>query len=104
MSQRAQCSASLKRRGSLSPSTCSSTWPSPWRSAPSIESTIRWRCVALDHDPVEHDRDHAVLGVEPGVLDAHRLAVLEHAPQPRLLEGLAHDLRPYLRPDAVREA
>ena len=60
--------------------------------------------LALDHDPVEHDRDDAVLGMEPGVLDADGLALLQHAPQPRLLEGLAHDLRRHLRADAVREA
>ena len=40
---------------------------------------------------------------EPGVLDADRLALLEHAPQPGLFEGLAHDRRRHRRADAVRE-
>ena len=60
--------------------------------------------VRLDPQAVEHDRDHAVLGVEPRLLDAHRQAALEHAPEARLLERLAHDPRRDLRPDAVREA
>ena len=58
----------------------------------------------LDPKPVEHHAQHAALGVEPGVLDAHRHAALEHAPEARLLERLAHDTRGDLPADAVREA
>ncbi len=58
----------------------------------------------LDRDAVEHDRDHAVLGVQARLLDPSRLAVLEHPTESRLLEGLADDAGPHLLPHPVREA
>jgi hypothetical protein len=58
---------------------------------------------ALDRDPVEDDRDHAVLRAEARVLDPDGPAVLQHPPEPRLLEGLADDAGPHVLPDPVGE-
>ena len=58
----------------------------------------------LDRDAVEHDLDHSVLGMETCFFDPSRLPILQDPPEPRLLEGLAHDADPHLLPDAVREA
>ena len=57
----------------------------------------------LDPETVEHDRDDAVLRVEPRLLDRDHDTSLEHAPEAGLLEGLAHHADPDLAPDPVRE-
>ncbi len=59
--------------------------------------------VRFDAQSVEHDREHALLGCQARVLDAHGLAALEHAPEAGLLERLAHDRGRDLAADAVRE-
>ena len=58
---------------------------------------------ALDPQAVEHDREGAVLGVKPRVLDRHRNTELEHAPKAGLLERLAHDRGGDLPAHPVRE-
>ena len=103
MSQVAQWRASLKRRGRASPSTRSSTCPSPWRSAASSESTIRWRCPCSTATRSSTTWITPSSGCRRASSIRTRLATLQHPPESGLLEGLAHDAGPHLPTDPVRE-
>jgi hypothetical protein len=57
-----------------------------------------------DLGAVEDDREGSVFRNELRVLQPHDVALLEHAAEPRLGEGLAHDRGLHLAAHAVREA